>query len=332
MKKLGAISSGLRAISPTLRVLSPGIKATVQDQGRQGVRHHGLARGGVLDLRSAAWANKLLDNERNAACVEIVLGGFQAEALSACEVSVTGARASVTVNGKPVEMWRSLQLAPGDKLAIGHARNHRLIYLAVRGGFESQEWFGSHSVVEREALEGAGPIQAGDLLPAGSHEPIQGAPRIAPPQAWQWLEQSPVLGLIPGYQHHQFQSADLRRLVTSQYQVSDDSDRMGYRLAGNPMAEPPPGIVSEGIIPGAVQVPGDGQPIALLADCQTIGGYPKPGVIASLDCGLLAQQLPGSEITFEWTDPLTAQNRRRLFERQYQQTVWSENGRSLHWR
>ena len=316
----------------TLKILNAGIKATVQDLGRKGIRHHGLARGGVLDLRSAAWANKLLDNGRNAACVEIVLGGFQAEALSACEVSVTGAWADVTVNGKPADMWRTLRLAPGDILAIGHARHHRLIYLAVRGGFESQEWFGSHSVVEREALEGARPLHAGDLLPAGSQECIRGAPRVAPPQAWQWLEQTPVLGLIPGYQHHQFQPVDLRRLVTTEYRVSDESDRMGYRLAGTPMADPPPGIVSEGIIPGAVQVPGDGQPIALLADCQTIGGYPKPGVITSLDCGLLAQQLPGSEIRFEWTDTLTAQNHRRLFEWQYQQTVWSENGRSLHWR
>ncbi|MDR9424968.1 MAG: biotin-dependent carboxyltransferase family protein [Marinobacter sp.] len=314
-----------------LRIIDPGVKATVQDLGRTGVRHHGLARGGVLDLRSAAWANKLLDNNRNAAGVEIVLGGFRAEALSAYEVSVTGARAEVTVNGQAVDMWRSLQLAPGDELAIGHARNHRLIYVAVRGGFETRKWFGSRSVVEREALEGCGLLQAEDVLPTGSGEPTLTTPRIAPPQAWQWLERPAALGLIPGYQYHQFQPADLRRLTTTDYQVSDQSDRMGYRLAGTPMAEPPPGIVSEGIVPGAVQVPGDGQPIALLADCQTIGGYPKPGVITSLDCGLLAQQLPGARVRFEWTDVLSAQNQRRLFERHYHQTVWSEDGRSLHW-
>lgn len=315
-----------------LRVIAPGVKATVQDLGRTGIRHHGLARGGVLDLRSAAWANKLLDNTRNAACVEIVLGGFRAEALSACEVSVTGACAEVTVNDQSVDMWRSLQLAPGDELAIGHARHHRLIYLAVQGGFNTRKWFGSRSVVEREALEGSGPLQADDVLPAGSGELTGGTPHIAPPQAWQWLERPPILGLIPGYQHHQFQPADLQRLTTTEYQVSDQSDRMGYRLAGTPMAEPPPGIVSEGIAPGAVQVPGDGQPIALLADCQTIGGYPKPGVIPSLDCGLLAQQLPGARVRFEWSDVLSAQNQRRLFERHYHQTVWSEDGRSLHWR
>jgi len=323
---------GLGAISPGLRVIDPGIKATIQDLGRKGIRHHGLARGGVLDLRSAAWANKLLDNDRNAACVEIVLGGFRAQAVSACEVSITGARADVTINGKPVEMWQSLQLEPGDQLGIGHARNHRLIYLAIRGGFETKAWFGSRSVVERERLEGCGPLQPEDELPAGSVEATPGVPRIAPSQAWQWLDGSPVLGLIPGYQYSQFQPADLRRLVTTEYAVSDESDRMGYRLAGTPMADPPPGIVSEGIVPGAIQVPGDGQPIALLADCQTIGGYPKPGVITSLDCGLLAQQLPGARVRFEWTDVLSAQNQRRLFERHYYQTVWSEDGRSLHWR
>ena len=315
-----------------LKVLTPGIKATVQDLGRKGMRHHGLARGGVLDLHSAAWANKLVDNNRNAACVEIVLGGFRAEALSACEVAITGAQTEVSVNGQPVDLWRSLQLVPGDELAIGHAKHHRLIYLAVRGGFNTREWFGSRSVVEREALEGAGPIQPEEILPAGCGEFCKGAPRIAPPQARQWLECAPRLRLIPGYQYHQFQPADLRRLTTTEYQVSDQSDRMGYRLQGAPIAEPPPGIISEGIVPGALQVPGDGQPIALLADCQTIGGYPKPGVIPSLDCGLLAQQLPGAPIRFEWTDVLSAQNQRRLFERHYHQTDWSENGRSLHWR
>ena len=321
-----------RTISQGMKVIDPGIKATVQDLGRTGIRHHGLARGGVLDLRSAAWANKLLNNERNAACVEMVLGGFRAKALSACEVAITGASTEVTVNGQPVNMWQSLQLAPSDELAIGHARDHRLIYLAVRGGFDTPKWFGSRSVVVREGLEGAGPLQPEDVLPVHSDELPPKEPRIAPPQAWQWLERPPVLGLIPGYQYHQFQPADLRRLTTTAYQVTEQSDQMGYRLAGTPMAEPPPGIVSEGIAPGALQVPGDGQPIALLADCQTIGGYPKPGVITSLDCGLLAQQLPGAEVRFEWTDVLSAQNQRRLFERHYHQTVWSENGHSLHWR
>lgn len=140
-----------------------------------------------------------------------------------------------------------------------------------------------------------------------------------------------TLRLVPGYQYPQFQRTDILRLITSAYTLSEQSDRMGFRLQGPAMASPPPGIISEGIAQGAVQIPGDGLPIVLLNDGQTIGGYPKPGVVPSLDCSALAQQLPGASIRFALTDLATVQNERRLFERHYQQTRWRRNGRSLVW-
>ncbi|MED5467265.1 MAG: allophanate hydrolase, partial [Pseudomonadota bacterium] len=147
-----------------LDVIHPGVQSSVQDSGRRGYRHHGLAAGGALDLVSYAWANKLLDNPRDAACLEIMLGGFCAIAHGSLQIAVTGARTSVTVNGEPVELWRTLNLNDGDELTISHSAHNRLIYLAVAGGLDSPEQFGSRTVVVRDKLAGRGPIKRGDNL------------------------------------------------------------------------------------------------------------------------------------------------------------------------
>ena len=313
-----------------LEVVRPGAQSTVQDSGRRGYRHHGLAAGGALDLISYCWANKLLDNPRNAACLEIVLGGFHGIARGSLQIAITGAATSVTINGQPVDQWQTLNLNDGDELAIGHSGRHRLIYLALAGGLDSPEQFGSRSVVVREKLDGRGPVQAGDRL--APLQPRQQVPeRTVPDHHRPDLGEETVIRLIPGYQHPQFQRADIIRLTTSSYTVGDQSDRMGFRLQGTPLSSPPPGIISEGIAQGSVQIPGDGQPIVLLNDCQTIGGYPKPGVVPALDCGLLAQQLPGAGVRFELCDLATAQNQRRLFELHYQNTRWCRSGQALEW-
>lgn len=313
-----------------LEVVRPGVQSTFQDSGRRGYRHHGLAAGGALDLISYTWANKLLDNPRNAACLEIVMGGFHGIARGSLQIAITGAATCVTINGQPVEQWQTLNLNDGDELAIDHSKHHRLVYLAMAGGLDSPEQFGSRSVVVREKLEGLVPVKAGDrLMPL---QPERQVPeRKVPDQHRPDLDGEAVIRLIPGYQHPQFQRADIIRLTTSRYTVGDQSDRMGFRLQGTPLSAPPPGIISEGIALGSVQIPGDGQPMVLLNDCQTIGGYPKPGVVPTMDCGLLAQQLPGARVRFELCDLATAQNQRRLFELHYQNTRWCRSGRALEW-
>ena len=313
-----------------LEVVRPGVQSTIQDSGRRGCRHHGLAAGGALDLISYTWANKLLDNPRNAACLEIVMGGFHGIARGSLQIAITGAATCVTINGHPVEQWQTLNLNDGEELAIDHSKHHRLVYLAMAGGLDSPEQFGSRSVVVREKLEGLVPVKAGDrLIPL---QPERQVPeRKVPDQHRPDLDGEAVIRLIPGYQYPQFQRADIIRLITSRYTVGDQSDRMGFRLPGTPLSAPPPGIISEGIALGAVQIPGDGQPIVLLNDCQTIGGYPKPGVVPTMDCGLLAQQLPGARVRFELCDLATAQNQRRLFELHYQNTRWCRSGRALEW-
>ncbi|MBE0484840.1 biotin-dependent carboxyltransferase family protein [Marinobacter sp.] len=313
-----------------LEVIRPGVLSSVQDSGRQGYRHHGLACGGALDVRSFSWANKLLDNPRNAACLEIVLGGFHAVTRGKLQIALTGAEAPVAVNGQPVSMWQTLNLNDADELTIGHSASHRLIYLALPGGLDAPLHFGSRSVVIRERIAGLDPIRAGDKLAALKSNDTR-PDRVVPIACRPALSADIRLRIIPGYQYHQFARSDILRLTHSAYTVSHQSDRMGFRLQGPAMDSPPPGILSEGIAQGAVQVPGDGQPIVLLNDGQTIGGYPKPGVVPSLDCSALAQQLPGTRVRFEITDLATAQNERRLFERHYQCTRWRSCGHLLEW-
>ena len=296
-----------------LYIVNPGASTTIQDTGRQGVLRHGLAAAGAMDLQAFYWANRLLDNPPGAACLEIMLGGFEAVAERDITIALTGADADITINGRTADHWQTLDLQAGDRLGIGFARTGRMLYLAMPAGVESPVWFGSQSGAPREQIDGLGPVAAKTgLAPRQPERRVQFC--AVPNQFRPDYSRSLTLGLIPGYQYQQFTRDDLRRLTTHDYEITQESDRMGFRLNGPALNSPPTGIISEGITPGALQVPGDGQPIALMNDCQTIGGYPKPGVIAAVDRFRLAQRLPGQSIRFELRDLADAQNDLRLFE------------------
>lgn len=313
-----------------LRVINPGVRSTIQDSGRRGYRKHGLAAGGALDIHSYSWANKLLDNPANSACVEILLGGFEAEADADMIIAVAGAATSIRVNGNPADGWQTVQLHKGDTIAVDPARSGRITYLATPGGFDTATWFGSRSVVVREQIEGIKAIQKGyTLSPADTIAKYK--PRRVPVRFHGNYSDRLTLRLMPAAQHSLFHRDDLLKLTTSTYQVSNQSDRMGFRLEGPALERVPPGIISEGIAMGSVQVPGDGKPIVLLNDCQTIGGYPKPGTIGALDAGRLAQRLPGQELEFCFADVADIQNERVVFHRFFSETRWHADGSNLIW-
>lgn len=312
-------------------MVHPGARATVQDSGRRGYRKHGLAAGGALDIHSYSWANKLLDNPANSACVEILLGGFEAEAETDMVIAVAGAATNIRINDAPREGWQSIQLRKGDVIAIDPTRTGRVTYLATTGGFDTATWFGSHSVVVREQIEGIEPIAPGDLLAPAEHN-TGFTPRRVPGRFQGNYSERLTLRLIPSAQYSLFRRDDLLRLTTSIYRVGNQSDRMGFRLEGPALERVPPGIISEGIPTGSVQIPGDGKPIVLLNDCQTIGGYPKPGTLGALDAGRLAQRLPGQELEFCFADVADIQNERVVFHRFFSKSRWHEDGMDLSWR
>lgn len=316
----------------TLHIKQPGWFSVIQDTGRQGAQSAGLATGGAADEHAFRWANKLLDNPMTAACVEILMGNFSAILTDNALIAVTGADLDLHINGQPATNWSTHSLNRGDTIAFTRPRNGLLAYLGVAGGWQTPTFFGSRSVVVREGLGGfnGGPLKADDQLPFQTDErriKRQLAPRYIPDYS-----QPITLNVVPGYQYQQFSSLDRRRFTTGEYAVSQRVDRMGYRLQGPTIKPETSGVISEGIALGAIQVPQDGQPIVLLRDRQTIGGYPKIGSVTSLGCNQLSQRGPGSSVRFQFIDLEQAQAERLVFNRFFDASDWHPGGKSVVWR
>jgi biotin-dependent carboxylase-like uncharacterized protein len=281
-----------------LRVRQPGLLSLLQDGGRRGRAALGLTTGGPVDPVAFNLCERLLQNPPGATQIEVSFGGLELEAQADTQLCVTGASLPLTINGRERGLWEVHAVGAGDIIHLGFSSSGCRSYLGVRGGFRIAPTFGSTATVVREGIGGldGGRLKSGDCLPLVAVEPCE--------RLWLAPEHRPAyqhratLRLIPGYQAERFPRLAQRRFFGSDYTVSDRCDRMGYRLLGPEVRAEIDGIVSEGIALGAVQFPADGQPIALLNDRQTIGGYPKLGCILSLDCALLGQLRPGDEVTF----------------------------------
>ncbi|WP_111496341.1 5-oxoprolinase subunit C family protein [Marinobacter bohaiensis] len=303
-----------------LRILSAGLRSTLQDLGRTGSQHLGLAPGGAADLHAFRWANKLLENDPNGACIETLMGQFQAEARSAMTLAVTGADTELTINGRRAGLWRTHNLKPGDRLALGATRSGLLNYVAVKGGWQGERFCNSRSMTPREQLPGFTQLESDQEIPcadgatAAAHQTPAGfIPDYAEPL---------TLRVIPGYQYARFSLSARHTLATRAYDITQQIDRMGYRLAGPALEVPDIKLLSEGISLGAIQVPADGQPIVLLNDRQTMGGYPKIGTVAALDCSRLCQRGPGAAVRFQFAELANVQCDRALFEAFFERTEW----------
>lgn len=316
----------------TLTVIEPGLRALIQDNGRRHHQHHGLAVGGAADRHAFHWANKLLDNPAGAACLEILLGGFEARAEQDLWLAVTGAPCECRINGEPVEPWASHLLRTGERIVLGRPASGLLSYLAVRGGWRTHQLFGSRSVVPREQFADLRPLARGDRLPVSTDVTGPTTPPRRVPERFRPDYDSPlVLRLVPGYQFDRFDTDDHQRIFRQPYRIDARSDRMGYRLQGPALTSGPDGVISEGIALGSVQVPGDGQPIILLDDRQTIGGYAKLGTVAAADCSRLVQRPPGTDVRFAPAELADIQAERMLASRFFECTRWLADGRGLVW-
>ena len=299
-----------------LKVTNPGTLALLVDYGRQGYQHLGVSSGGPMDEYAFLWANRLLDNQFNAAQIEISYGPFFAEIQEPANFSITGADLSAKLNDQALAPWSTFSAQAGDVLSFYVARQGLRAYLAVQGGFSAKAILGSCTTVMREHLggiEGEGnSLKKGDAVSySRNSKPIPlrtPAPKYIPDYA-----QELKLGVILGYQDKYFSESSLKRFFNTEYQISAQFDRMGYRLSGEKLDCELSGILSEGISLGAIQVPPDGQPIVLLRDRQTIGGYPKLGVVNSLDTSLLAQKKVGDKVRFESVDLESSLKKRRAF-------------------
>lgn len=279
-------------------VLAPGVLSLLQDLGRFGQATLGLTTGGPMDPQSAYWANRLLSNPQGSTLIECSVGGLQLKANGSSYIAVTGANAALTINGKAAQAWTTHKVSNGDVIELAMASQGLRCYLAVAGGFDVKPQFGSTSTVLREGVGGlnGNKLQAGDSLPAAQ---VTSLPRLQLPAQYRpQFNRILTLRLIEGYQAASFASTERQRFYLNSYQVTPQADRMGYKLKGGAIRCQQSQLLSEGICYGAVQIPPDGQPIVLLNDRQTLGGYPKIGSVLSLDCALLSQAGAGVEVYF----------------------------------
>lgn len=283
-----------------LRVERAGPLALLQDGGRFGVRRLGVTQGGPADLHGWAWANCLAGNAWGTPALEITFGGLALVAERDLSIAVAGADLAATLEGKPLALWQPVRVREGQTLVFATPRNGLRAYLAVAGGFRAEPVLGSVSCVVREGLGGfdghGATLAEGDRLAvspdAGRRLEAGVAPVPAPPD----YTRPAMLALLPGAQVADFTGDSLFAAFNRPWKVDDRADRMGVRLSGPRLACRIGSLVSEGIGLGAVQVPPDGQPIALLNDRQTIGGYPRLGALTPLAASRLAQCLPGQAV------------------------------------
>ena len=282
-----------------IKILRPGMLSLLQDGGRIGQHRIGLTNGGPIDAEAFNWANRLCDNPAGATAIELSIGGLAFEVQQPIRIAVTGAVAPLTVNSQPCEQWRSYHLRAGDQVEIGFTTEGMRVYLAVAGGFKVSPRFGSTSTVVREGVGGlcGKPLQADDQLECIRCE--GGEDLLLPVDKQPRYQQEVVLRTVLGYQQAHFSPVQQALFFSSSYEVSDNCDRMGYRLKGRAIKGDIEGILSEGICHGAIQIPADGQPIVLMNDRQTIGGYPKIGSVIALDTAKLGQLAPGGKVSFE---------------------------------
>jgi biotin-dependent carboxylase-like uncharacterized protein len=275
--------------------------ALIQDRGRV-AKQLGFTSGGAMDQKALEQANQLLLNPQNAAAIEITYGAFSITSTKSAWVSITGADLQAKHNEQPAPHWQNFKLNAGDTLKFIQPKSGLRAYLAVAGGFQTDIFLGSRSAVVREGLSGycGRKLQKQDKLPVLdqlSNDSIRSIPEPYRHFVTE-CDGSYEIGFYPSYQWQLCSEEAKVKFLNSDYEITNAADRMGYRLSGANIDMQDLRLVSEGIVSGSIQVPADGQPIVLMRDHQTIGGYPKLGVVSEFGVNLLAQLKPSDKVRF----------------------------------
>ena len=284
-----------------LAVLDAGLLTTVQDLGRFGHQRVGVPPSGPMDRLAFTAANRVVANPDGAAALECTIKGPRLEVREAAVVAVTGAPMGFTVNAHEAPAWTAVRVRPGDVLGFQMASAGCRAYLAVAGGIDVPPVLGSRATYLRGRLGGLGgrALVKGDMLRVGPLPAAAREGRAVPLALRPAYPAERECRVILGPQADRFTTEGVRAFLGDPYEVTPQADRMGYRLKGSVIAHARGhDIVSDGIPLGGIQVPGEGQPIVLLVDRQTTGGYTKIATVIGVDIGAIGQTRPGQRVRF----------------------------------
>lgn len=291
----------------SIEVMSPGAMTLIQDAGRFGMQESGFSPGGAADMNSMMIANALVSNASTQAVIEFTLSGGMFRFHKSCVIAITGADMKPQINGNRCNLNQAMKIQSGDLLQMGFAQTGCRAYLAVAGGFEIKEVFGSRSTDRKcgiGGLEGRA-LRAGDKIGLReAKETLKGMENRVLPQTQdkgtKAIAKPYRVRVVMGPQDDYFTSKGIETFLKSVYAIGSDSNRMACKLSGQPVEFKNGGdIISDGIAPGSIQVAGNGLPMIMMADRQTIGGYAKIATVISADIPVIAQCKPQDEIVFE---------------------------------
>ena len=288
-------------MSDAFLVAEPGLLTTIQDLGRPHVVASGVPAGGAMDRFAHSAANLLVGNDRGAATLECTVRGPRLKAVRPSVVAVTGADLEPQVNGRPAPTWTAFAVEAGDELRFGRRKLGMRAYVAVAGGFLGDRWLGSTStnlMTARGGMRGRA-LTAGDTLAAGV--PIVDETGRALEESMRPRYDDHTLHAVAGPHAKRLVPESRAALFGARFTISHDSNRMGYRLDGPALGASGEELLSFALVAGAVQLPGGGKPILLMADHQTAGGYPVIAVVVSASMPVAAQLAPGDEMVFAET-------------------------------
>lgn len=286
-----------------IKIISPGLMTTVQDLGRYGYQQYGVSVSGAMDYAAARLANILAGNDENEGLLEITLIGPKIEFLNDTVIALTGGGMGFLINDIPIDMNKSLAVKTGDILSFNRINNGCRCYIAFAGGIDIPVIMGSKSTFLKAGMGGyeGRALKEGDILNIGS--PSASLFNLSGRETenfYDYGSNKVKLRVVLGSQDDAFTNEGIETLFSNEYTVTNNSDRMGYTLEGAAIQHKEGAdIISDGIAMGAIQVPSKGNPIIMMADRQTTGGYTKIGNVITVDLPKIAQAKPGDKIIFE---------------------------------
>lgn len=294
----------------SVHILHPGLLTTIQDRGRFGSQKYGVIVSGAMDALSLRIANILVGNDEEEAALECTLLGPTLQFEDEYIIVITGGNFTPTINGTNIPMWRPLHVKSGDILKLSSARTGCRAYIAIAGGFKVPNVLESKSTYIKAKLGGykGRALQKGDVLSIEKQNTLHHVNRHLSTVPWFvntysffTFQKHQIIRVIHGSEYDKFNAQSQSDFIETTYSITTEADRMGYRLHGTPLTLAEAfQLLSESVTYGTIQVPPNGQPIILMADRQTTGGYPKIAQVITADLPKLAQMQPTNTIQFQF--------------------------------